>query len=144
MTSARRLGMIKHCLNWRSTGKMKKSARSKLSWYSIKSLFSFKLCQVFRKTEGDGDCDLQGGGDISVSSGVTLCQKGLVDALYFSLVFIVALSCQCHPYSVWLTLHVLCTYLIAVIVSRSFARPCSCCLIIGKRAAWCRKPGSHT
>ena len=33
---------------------------------------------------------------------------------------------------------------IILIVSRNFARPCSCCLITGGRAAWCRMPGSHT
>lgn len=131
MTRALRKAMITNYQNWRPRGKMKKNARSKLRCHLLKSSFSFKYCQVFRKTEGDGDGHFQGSGDISVPSGVTLCQKGLVVAINC----IFALRCQCHPYSVWLTLRVLCTYLIAIIVPRNFARPCSCCLITGKRAA---------
>lgn len=105
MTRALKKAMITNYLNWRSRGKMKKNARSKLRCHFIKSSFSFKYCQVFRKTKGDVDGHFQGSGDISVPSGVTLCQKGLVVAIYNSILAL--LRCQCHPYSVWLTLHVL-------------------------------------
>ncbi len=74
--------MIKHCLNWRSRGKMKKNARSKLKCYFIECSFSFQNYQVFRKTEGDGVGHFQGVGDFSVPSGVTLCKKGLECAVF--------------------------------------------------------------
>ena len=88
MTRALRKAMITNYQNWRPRGKMKKNARSKLRCHLLKSSFSFKYCQVFRKTEGDGDGHFQGSGDIPVPSGVTLCQKGLVVDIY---------NCYCCP-----------------------------------------------